>query len=160
MHRLLNEWSGFAVRITYAFVQIIALGAEVTAVAIYCSTWFPAVTQRVLGSRSFGGPYSASTPCRSATSRNSNTGSQSATICIRKYLDSLIPRAFKRRARRPPPTSWLRYQIHSTDISGLRFSNGLSIREAVFTPTSIRDWRTPGGPIDLCCSVHCVRTVS
>jgi len=43
----LNEWSGFAVRITYAFVQIIAIGAEVTAVAIYCSIWFPAVTQWV-----------------------------------------------------------------------------------------------------------------
>src|SRR5580698_550928 len=41
----LNEWSGFAVRATYAFVQIIAIGAEVTAVAIYCSTWFPSVPQ-------------------------------------------------------------------------------------------------------------------
>ncbi len=41
----LNEWSGFAVRITYAFVQIIAIGAEVTAVAIYCSLWFPGVPQ-------------------------------------------------------------------------------------------------------------------
>ena len=39
------EWSGFAVRVTYAFVQIIAIGAEVTAVAIYFSTWFPAVPQ-------------------------------------------------------------------------------------------------------------------
>ncbi len=43
----LNEWSGFAVRITYAFVQIIAIGAEVTAVAIYCSMWFPTVQQWV-----------------------------------------------------------------------------------------------------------------
>ncbi|MGB8582612.1 MAG: amino acid permease [Candidatus Sulfotelmatobacter sp.] len=43
----LNEWSGFAVRITYASVQTIAIGAEVTAVAIYCSVWFPAVTQWV-----------------------------------------------------------------------------------------------------------------
>ena len=41
----LNEWSGFAVRVTYAFVQIIAIGAEVTAVAIYCAVWFPAVPQ-------------------------------------------------------------------------------------------------------------------
>lgn len=41
----LNEWSGFAVRATYAFVQIIAIGAEVTAVAIYCSMWFPSVPQ-------------------------------------------------------------------------------------------------------------------
>jgi AAT family amino acid transporter len=41
----LNEWSGFSVRATYAFVQIIAIGAEVTAVAIYCSMWFPTVPQ-------------------------------------------------------------------------------------------------------------------
>lgn len=43
----LNQWSGFAVRITYAFIQIIAIGAEVTAVAIYFSWWFPAVPQWV-----------------------------------------------------------------------------------------------------------------
>ena len=43
----LNEWSGFSVRATYAFVQIIAIGAEVTAVAIYCSMWFPSVPQWV-----------------------------------------------------------------------------------------------------------------
>ena len=43
----LNEWSGFAVRATYAFVQIIAIGAEVTAVAIYCSIWFPSLPQWV-----------------------------------------------------------------------------------------------------------------
>lgn len=41
----LNEWSGFAVRVTYAFVQILAIGAEVTAVAIYFSVWFPAAPQ-------------------------------------------------------------------------------------------------------------------
>lgn len=41
----LNEWSGFAVRVTYAFVQILAIGAEVTAVAIYFSVWFPTVPQ-------------------------------------------------------------------------------------------------------------------
>src|ERR1700723_802514 len=39
----LNDWSGFAVRATYAFVQIIAIGAEVTAVAIYFGLWFPTV---------------------------------------------------------------------------------------------------------------------
>lgn len=43
----LNPWSGFAVRITYAFIQIVAIGAEVTAVAIYFSVWFPAVPQWV-----------------------------------------------------------------------------------------------------------------
>jgi AAT family amino acid transporter len=43
----LNEWSGFAVRVTYAFVQIVAIGAEVTAVAIYFSVWFPTVPQWV-----------------------------------------------------------------------------------------------------------------
>ena len=36
---------GFSVRATYAFVQIIAIGAEVTAVAIYFSIWFPTVPQ-------------------------------------------------------------------------------------------------------------------
>ena len=43
----LNQWSGFAVRATYAFVQIVAIGAEVTAVAIYFSMWFPSVPQWV-----------------------------------------------------------------------------------------------------------------
>jgi L-asparagine transporter-like permease len=43
----LSEWSGFAVRVTYAFVQILAIGAEVTAVAIYFAAWFPAVPQWV-----------------------------------------------------------------------------------------------------------------
>lgn len=41
----LNEWSGFAVRVTYGFVQILAIGAEVTAVAIYFSVWFPSAPQ-------------------------------------------------------------------------------------------------------------------
>ena len=43
----LNAWSGFAVRATYGLVQIIAIGAEVTAVAIYCSFWFPQTPQWV-----------------------------------------------------------------------------------------------------------------
>jgi AAT family amino acid transporter len=46
-HTYLNEWSGFAVRVTYAFVQILAIGAEITAVAIYFSVWFPTVPQWV-----------------------------------------------------------------------------------------------------------------
>ena len=41
--RYLSEWAGFAVRATYAFVQILAIGAEVTAVAIYFAFWFPNV---------------------------------------------------------------------------------------------------------------------
>src|SRR6516165_133113 len=41
----LNAWFGFAVRATYGVVQIIAIGAEVTAVAIYCGFWFPHVPQ-------------------------------------------------------------------------------------------------------------------
>jgi amino acid transporter, AAT family len=41
--RYLSPWSGFAVRATYAFVQILAIGAEVTAVAIYFAFWFPSV---------------------------------------------------------------------------------------------------------------------
>ena len=41
--RYLSPWFGFAVRATYAFVQILAVGAEVTAVAIYFAFWFPSV---------------------------------------------------------------------------------------------------------------------
>ena len=41
----LNPWAGFAVRATYGFVQIIAIGAEITAVAIYFGFWFPSVPQ-------------------------------------------------------------------------------------------------------------------
>jgi len=41
----LNPWAGFAVRATYGFVQIIAIGAEITAVAIYSAFWFPSVPQ-------------------------------------------------------------------------------------------------------------------
>jgi AAT family amino acid transporter len=41
----LSRWAGFAVRATYAFVQMIAIGAEVTAVAIYFAFWFPSVPQ-------------------------------------------------------------------------------------------------------------------
>lgn len=41
--RYLSRWAGVAVRSTYGFVQIIAIGAEVTAVAIYVRFWFPDV---------------------------------------------------------------------------------------------------------------------
>src|SRR5690242_18987909 len=41
----LSSWAGFSVRATYAVVQIIAIGAEVTAVAIYFAFWFPSVPQ-------------------------------------------------------------------------------------------------------------------
>jgi amino acid transporter, AAT family len=43
----LSPWAGFTVRATYGFVQIIAIGAEVTAVAIYFAFWFPSVPQWV-----------------------------------------------------------------------------------------------------------------
>ena len=33
--RYLSPWFGFVVRATYGFIQILAIGAEVTAVAIY-----------------------------------------------------------------------------------------------------------------------------
>jgi L-asparagine transporter-like permease len=39
----LSPWAGFSVRATYGLVQIIAIGAEVTAVAIYFAFWFPSV---------------------------------------------------------------------------------------------------------------------
>src|SRR3984885_8434903 len=45
----LNPWAGFAVRATYGLVQIIAIGAEVTAVAIYFGFWFPHVPQWLWG---------------------------------------------------------------------------------------------------------------
>jgi amino acid transporter, AAT family len=41
----LSAWAGFVVRATYAFIQILAIGAEVTAVAIYFGFWFPGVPQ-------------------------------------------------------------------------------------------------------------------
>jgi amino acid transporter, AAT family len=41
----LSPWFGFVVRSTYAFIQILAIGAEVTAVAIYFTFWFPSVPQ-------------------------------------------------------------------------------------------------------------------
>jgi amino acid transporter, AAT family len=45
--RYLSRWLGFAVRGTYAFIQILAIGAEVTAVAIYFAFWVPGVAQWV-----------------------------------------------------------------------------------------------------------------
>lgn len=39
--RYLSPWFGFIVRATYAFIQILAIGAEVTAAAIYFGFWFP-----------------------------------------------------------------------------------------------------------------------
>ena len=38
--KYLSRWAGFAVRATYGLVQIIAIGAEVTAVGIYFAFWF------------------------------------------------------------------------------------------------------------------------
>jgi AAT family amino acid transporter len=43
--RYLSPWFGFVVRATYGFIQILAIGAEVTAVAIYFAFWFPGVPQ-------------------------------------------------------------------------------------------------------------------
>lgn len=41
----LSPWYGFVLRATYGFIQILAIGAEVTAVAIYFTFWFPAGPQ-------------------------------------------------------------------------------------------------------------------
>ena len=41
--KYLSHWAGFCVRATYGLVQMIAIGAEVTAVAIYFAFWFPSV---------------------------------------------------------------------------------------------------------------------
>src|SRR6478735_5471395 len=43
--KYLNPWAGFSIRATYGAAQIIAIGAEVTAAAIYISYWFPHVPQ-------------------------------------------------------------------------------------------------------------------
>jgi L-asparagine transporter-like permease len=43
--KYLNPWAGFTVRGTYVAAQIIAVGAEVTAAAIYMSFWYPNVPQ-------------------------------------------------------------------------------------------------------------------
>ncbi len=37
----LNPWAGFVVRYTYWFAQVVAVGGEVTAAAIYTQFWFP-----------------------------------------------------------------------------------------------------------------------
>jgi len=41
----LSSWAGFSTRTTYGLVQIIAVGAEVTAVGIYFAFWFPSIPQ-------------------------------------------------------------------------------------------------------------------
>lgn len=43
----LNRWAGFVVRYTYWACQVIAIGGEATAVAIYCQWWLPQVPQAV-----------------------------------------------------------------------------------------------------------------
>src|SRR5438552_5684978 len=43
--RYLSPWFGFVVRATYAFIQILAIGAEVTAIGIYFTFWFPGLPQ-------------------------------------------------------------------------------------------------------------------
>jgi AAT family amino acid transporter len=42
-----NAWAGFTVRYTYWAAQCIAIGAEATAIAIYCQWWFPQTPQWV-----------------------------------------------------------------------------------------------------------------
>lgn len=43
--RYLHPWCGFTVRATYGLIQIVGIGAEVTAVAIYFRYWFPGTPQ-------------------------------------------------------------------------------------------------------------------
>jgi len=43
--RYLSPWFGFTVRATYGLIQIVAIGAEVTAVAIYFRYWLPGTPQ-------------------------------------------------------------------------------------------------------------------
>lgn len=39
----LNSWAGFTMRLSYWVAQVIAIGSEVVAAAIYCAYWFPHV---------------------------------------------------------------------------------------------------------------------
>jgi len=43
--RYLSPWAGFSVRATYGCCHIIALGAEVTAIAVYFAFWLPSLPQ-------------------------------------------------------------------------------------------------------------------
>ena len=45
--KYVSPWAGFSVRATYGFVQILAIGAEVTAAAIYFGFWWPGVPRWV-----------------------------------------------------------------------------------------------------------------
>src|SRR5438045_445602 len=41
----LSPWAGFVTRATYWACQVMAIGGEVTAAAIYCGLWLPRVPQ-------------------------------------------------------------------------------------------------------------------
>ncbi len=43
--KYVSPWAGFSVRATYGFIQMLAIGAEVTATAIYFGFWWPGVPQ-------------------------------------------------------------------------------------------------------------------
>ena len=51
----LSPWFGFIVRATYGFIQVLAIGAEVTAVGIYGAFWFPSAPQWLWVDRRIGG---------------------------------------------------------------------------------------------------------
>jgi L-asparagine transporter-like permease len=38
-----GKWAGFAARLTYWFAETLAIGAQVTAIGVYCGFWFPGV---------------------------------------------------------------------------------------------------------------------
>ncbi len=39
----LNPWAGWVTRYTYCMAQVIAVGSQIVAVAIYCRYWFPSI---------------------------------------------------------------------------------------------------------------------
>src|SRR5438445_458345 len=41
----IHRWAGFVVRYTYWLCQVVAIGSEVVAAAIYCGLWFPGIPQ-------------------------------------------------------------------------------------------------------------------
>src|SRR3989442_5039418 len=41
----IHRWAGFVVRYTYWLCQVVAIGSEVVAAAIFCGLWFPGIPQ-------------------------------------------------------------------------------------------------------------------
>lgn len=51
----LHPWAGFTTRTSYWLAQVIAIGSEVVAAAIYCAFWYPTGARLALGGAVLGG---------------------------------------------------------------------------------------------------------